>query len=142
MALIEHALCMSELTGFHHTALTVRDLDTSADWYATVLGFHELFREEADGRRACVMSFPGGAMGVGLVEHRGKDHGLDFDPTVVGLDHLAFTVATKEEMAQWAQRLTDADVEHSGVIEVPPGEILNFKDPDGIALALFWDRPE
>ena len=32
-------------------------------------------------------------------------------------------------------------LEHSGAVEVPPGAILNFEDPDGIALALFWDRP-
>jgi hypothetical protein len=31
-------------------------------------------------------------------------------------------------------------VAHSGPIEVPPGEILNFKGPGGIAPALFWDR--
>jgi hypothetical protein len=30
--------------------------------------------------------------------------------------------------------------EASNVIEIAPGAILNFKDPDGIALALFWDR--
>jgi glyoxylase I family protein len=133
---------MTELTGFHHAALTVRDLDLSIEWYARVLGFEELFREEAEVRRGCVMSFPGGAIGVGLVEHRGRDHGETFDPTIVGLDHLAFTVASKEELGAWAQRLSDAGVEHSGAIEVPPGLILNFKDPDGIALSLFWDRPE
>jgi hypothetical protein len=44
-------------------------------------------------------------------------------------------------MRQWAARLDSFGVEHSGPIEVPPGEILNLKDPDGIALALFWDRP-
>ena len=130
---------MSELQGFHHVAVTVTDLDTSAAWYATVLGFEELFREENDGSRACVMRFPGGSTGVGLVEHRAND-GTAFDPTRLGLDHFAFTVATRQDLEHWAQRLTAAGVAHSGAIEVPPGAILNFKDPDGIALALFWDR--
>ncbi|MEO8695810.1 MAG: VOC family protein [Acidimicrobiales bacterium] len=130
---------MAELIGFHHVGVTVTDLDKSAAWYADVLGFEELFREESDERRASVMRFPGGSTGVGLVEHRSND-GTAFDPTRLGLDHLAFTVATQEGIEQWAQRLTTAGIEHSGVIEIPPGAILNFKDPDGIALALFWDR--
>jgi hypothetical protein len=38
-------------------------------------------------------------------------------------------------------RRDDEGIEHSGVIEIPPGAILNFRDPDGVALALFWERP-
>jgi glyoxylase I family protein len=64
-----------------------------------------------------------------------------FEPTVVGLDHLSFTVRSQEDMRRWAARLDELRIEHSGPVEVPPGEILNFKDPDGIALALFWDKP-
>jgi glyoxylase I family protein len=131
---------VTELLGFHHVALTVGDCDASADWYARVLGFEELFREATDERRACVMRFPGGAHGVALVEHVAGD-GDRFSPYRRGLDHLAFTVGSEEELAGWAERLTGAGVEHSGVVAIPPGAILNFKDLDGIGLALFWDRP-
>jgi hypothetical protein len=31
-------------------------------------------------------------------------------------------------------------VVHSPIIDVGPVAILNLKDPDGIALSLFWDR--
>jgi catechol 2,3-dioxygenase-like lactoylglutathione lyase family enzyme len=127
------------LGGFHHVALTVRDLDRSVAFYADVLGFVELFRENSDERRACVMRFPGGAPGVGLVQHR-PGYDVPFDPTRLGLDHVAFTVDSRDGLDHWARRLTDAGVEHSGALDIPPGAILNFKDPDGIALALFWDR--
>ncbi len=130
---------MTKLLGFHHVALSVADRDASADWYAKVLGFEELFREEGEARRACVMRFPGGQYGVGLVEHRPSDD-EPFDSRRRGLDHLAFTVGSKAELGEWAERLTAAGVEHSGAIDVPPGAILNFRDPDGISLALFWDR--
>jgi glyoxylase I family protein len=130
---------MPALTGHHHVALTVSDLDRSAQWYTRVLDMEEQFREDSPTRKAAVYRFRGGSWSVGLVQH-GEPGKAGFDPTVIGLDHLAFTVDTPESLRQWAKHLDGQGVEHSGPIDVPPGEILNFKDPDGIALALFWDR--
>lgn len=130
---------MTSIVATHHVALTVNDRDESAAWYASVLGFEEVFREDRDDRRACVMRFPGGSYSVGLVEHATATPDR-FDPRRPGLDHVAFTVTSREALEAWADRLARAEVEHSGVIEVPPGAILNFEDPNGIALALFWDR--
>ncbi|HWC38130.1 MAG TPA: hypothetical protein VG476_06360, partial [Acidimicrobiales bacterium] len=58
---------------------------------------------------------------------------------VTGLDHLAFSLASQADMREWVTHLDRHGVTHSGPIEVPPGEILSFKDPDGIALSFFWD---
>jgi glyoxylase I family protein len=124
-----HALDMDDLARIHHVALCVRERDASASWYAEVLGFEELFREDGDERTACVMRFPGGGYSVGLVEHRPGDE-TPFDPRRRGLDHLDV----------WSARLREAGVEHSGPLDIPTGAILNFKDPDGIGLALFWDK--
>jgi glyoxylase I family protein len=130
---------MGHVVGIHHVALTVSDLDQSTAWYVTRLGFEELFREDGVDRKACVMQYPGGGFSVGLVEHTPAPPD-PFDPRRRGLDHLAFTVASRDELEQWATNLTTAGVEHSGVIDIPAGAILNLKDPDGIALALFWDQ--
>ena len=130
---------MNDLASFHHVAVTVSDLDISVAWYTDVLGFETVFREEGDHRKACVMRFRAGAFSVGLVQH-GSETDKPFDPTRVGLDHLAFDIEARDQLDEWATRLSAAGVEHSGVIDVPPGAILNFKDPDGVALALFWGR--
>jgi catechol-2,3-dioxygenase len=128
-----------ELRAFHHVALTVRDCDASARWYGEVLGFRELFGEDGPQRRARILAIPGGGISVGLVEHVGEHDA--FDPTRTGLDHLAFSVETPEALDTWALRLDAAGIENSGILDAGPSVVLNFKDPDGIALALFWDVP-
>jgi glyoxylase I family protein len=128
------------LAGFHHVALTVHDLDASVTWYQEVLGLEVHFREDGDTRRACVFRFPDGGFAVGLVEHA-SEGGSGFDPTRRGLDHLAFAVRSRDELVGWANRLDEHGVAHSGAVDAGPGAILNFTDPDGIALALFWDKP-
>jgi glyoxylase I family protein len=131
---------MGSSSNLHHVALTVSDLDASASWYSEVLGLVERFREDSPTRRAVVFAFPTGDGDLGLVEHVGSDS-RPFDPTATGLDHVAFSVSSHEEMQEHARRLDEHGVPHSGPISIPPGEILNFKDPDGIALSFFWDRP-
>ena len=131
---------MAPLRGFHHVALTVSDLDASIAWYESVLGLTTRFREPGDERRAAVLQFEDGRFAVGLVEFA-DSRDLPFDPHRQGLDHLAFSVDRLEDLHDWADRLGAAGVSHSGVVEIPPGAILNLKDPDGLALALFWDRP-
>lgn len=134
---------MARLEQFHHVALTVEDRDASAEWYARVLGFEEVFREEGEERRACVMRFAGGGFSVGLVEFGpiGAVRVDRFDPHRTGLDHLAFAAPTREDLDDWDHRLVAEGVTTSGVIDIPVGAILNFTDPSGIALAIFWDGP-
>ncbi len=130
---------MASVSGLHHASLSVSDVDASTTWYCEVLGLAVAFREEGDGRRAAVLRSPDGRFAVGLTEHGARRE--RFDPTHIGLDHLAFSVDSLDDLHAWATRLAALGVESSGVIDIPPGAILNVKDPDGIALALFWDRP-
>ncbi len=130
---------MADLLGLHHVAVTVTNLERSARWYRDVLGMDELFRHGDDARRAVIMRLPGTGAILGIVQHEDAD-ATAHDPRRVGLDHLAFTAATREDLDGWVQRLADLGVDHDGPHDVPPGAIVNLKDPDGIALSLFWDR--
>jgi len=123
------------ITGFRHAGLTVTDLDRSAAWYAKVLGFSELFREAKGERTAVILGMPGTNLLLGLVHF--ADGASDvFTPFRTGLDHLCFAVASREEVNAWTRRLDEHGVPHSGVVEMKTSPIVNFKDPDGIALAV------
>lgn len=63
-----------------------------------------------------------------------------FDPTVVGLDHAAWSVATRADLDRWQELLEARGIVHSAIVDLGVASILNLKDPDGIALALFWDE--
>lgn len=123
------------LSSYRHVGLTVTDLERSANWYRDTLGFSELFRESEGHRSAVIMSVPGTQLILGLV--RFDDGATDaFSPFRTGLDHLCFGVASRADVIEWAAQLDERGVPHSGVVEMKTSPIVNFKDPDGIALAI------
>jgi glyoxylase I family protein len=126
-------------TGFHHAALTVRDLDESARWYERVFDLEIVMDEAAEQRAARVYRLLGTSTWLGLVEHQANE-GAPFSPTRTGLDHLAIDVAQRADIDDWVAHLDTLGVEHSGAIDTPWGAILNFPDPDGIQLSIFWER--
>ena len=133
------------IRGIHHLGLTVRDVDASAAWYEEVLGFRRVGEFQApDGeRRKVFLRHDGLQARLGLTQHRRGSQDA-FDETHAGLDHLAFTVADRQELDAWAARLADAAVVHSPITaanSVPGAAVLVFRDPDNIQLELFAEPP-
>jgi catechol 2,3-dioxygenase-like lactoylglutathione lyase family enzyme len=126
------------LTGFHHLSLTVRDLDLSTAWYEALFDLETVMDEPGDERRARVYRLRDTEVMLGLTEHRSHD-GVAFRPDRTGLDHAAFSVAGREDVDAWVERLDAVGIEHSGRIDIPLGAILNFADPDGIQLSIFYE---
>jgi catechol-2,3-dioxygenase len=123
------------ITGINYVALSVRDVNRSLRWYTDVLDFAELHRVSNDQRNAVAVRSADGSVGLGLVELSTSARD-EFTPFRTGLDHLCFLVPTFQDLETWAKRLSDRGVDHSGIVPTPFGPIINFKDPDGIALAL------
>jgi len=131
------------LYGLHHLGLTVRDVERSAEWYTSVLGFERVGEFAAPGgeRRKVFLRHPNFDIRLGLTQHRAGSC-FGFDETQVGLDHLAFRASSAAELAEWQARLVELDVVHTPVTaanSIPGAVVLVFRDPDTIQLEIFYD---
>ena len=131
------------LRGIHHLGLTVRDVEASASWYTDVLDFRRVdsYTSPDGARRKVFLRHDGLRTRLGLTEHRDGDLRV-FDETRVGLDHLAFEVAERDELDVWEARLTAAGVLHAPIApanSISGAVVLVFRDPDNIQLELFVD---
>ncbi len=123
---------MPHLKGFSHVELTVTDGERSAAWWHDVLDFKVVTRSSGAAFEVWAMIHPSG-MVVDLMTH--TDGPVDrFNERRVGLDHLSFEVTDRSKLDEWVARLDDADVTHSGVIDIGYGPTVVFRDPDNIQL--------
>src|SRR4051812_46632565 len=102
------------ITRIHHLGLTVTDVDASASWYSTVLGFQRAGEHASlDGaRRKVFLQHLRLHVRLGLCQHR-AGHAARFDETRPGLDHLAFAVDSLSELREWEDRLRALDVPYT-----------------------------
>ncbi|WP_199429259.1 VOC family protein [Qaidamihabitans albus] len=136
---------MSKLTCVHHLALTVTDVDRSVPWYMRVLGFEEVTRSEnpETGLRKVLLRAPGDGFAVALVQHERAER-PSFDERHTGLDHVAFKVASRDDLLAWQTRLAEYGVTYTPAAPsrtLPGSEVVVFRDPDGIQLEV-WADPE
>jgi len=126
---------MATITGAHHVALTVTDVERSLRWYQDLLGLQVVMQGDDDTVRFRVLAHPSGWI-MGLRQYVGKE-GAAFDEFRTGLDHLAFTVSSRDDLEACAAELAERGVEFSPIAETPIGTVIVFRDPDNIQLE-FW----
>ena len=127
---------MPEFPGVTHVALTVTDLGRSRPWYQSLFGSPPVIDEDTGPFHHVVWVLAGQTL-VGL--HKFPDpHGSDpFDERRPGLDHLAFSCASRTELEQWESKLNELGITNGGIVDAPYGSGLSFRDPDNIALEFF-----
>lgn len=130
-------------TGISHLRLTVRDLAASRKFYDTLFGWDVAVELPADADDATrdrlwflfggiVYTTPGGLFGLRPVAP-GTD---EFSADRVGLDHLSFAVASRAELDAAVEVLDALGAPHGEVEDIGSMFLLEFRDPDGIALEL------
>ena len=127
---------MPTITGGHHIALTVRNVEESAAWYCELLGLQVVLEGDDPTVRFRVLADPDSGWVLGVRQYDDHEEGT-FDELRTGLDHFAFGVSSLEELQAWQERLQELGVIHSPIAETPIGTVIVFRDPDNIQLE-FW----
>ncbi|GAY07557.1 VOC family protein [Pseudonocardia sp. N23] len=134
------------VTGFSHVRITVTDLERSKRFYDDVLGLPVAFQlpPDADEKTreenwwlfgGVVYQVPGGFFGLRPVAPADDS----FTEDRAGLDHLSFAVPSRADLDAAAARLDELGIAHEGVKDIGIGYLLEFRDPDNIALELWAD---
>jgi glyoxylase I family protein len=128
-------------TSIAHVRLTVTDIERSRQFYESVFGWSVLIEapDNADEAERQQLGFLYGGviydMGGGLLGLRPVSNDR-FDEDRTGLDHIAFRVGSKAELDSAAEHLDELGIAHEPIKDIGPAFILEFRDPDNIALEL------
>jgi len=127
---------------FAHVRLTVTDIQRSRAFYDDIFGLPVVYEIPPDADNATREQL--GFLFGGVIYRLGDSlFGLRpvatdrFDEDRVGLDHVSFAVASRAELDAAAALLDDRGIGHDGPKDIGAGFILEFRDPDNIALELF-----
>lgn len=134
------------VTDYAHLRLTVTDITRSREFYDAVFGFPVVYEAPpANADQATkdqlaflyggvIYGFAGGVLGLRPVAPGGDR----FSEDRVGLDHVSFAVASRTELDSAATLLDGLGISHAGVKDLGGSFVLEFRDPDNIALELFF----
>jgi catechol 2,3-dioxygenase-like lactoylglutathione lyase family enzyme len=125
----------------HHLTLTVTNLQHSLDFYTEVLGFEVAM--ELGPTRSILSN---GSVLVALGTAPDPERAIPddrFDENRVGLDHLSFSLSSREELDQAVSLFDEKVIPHGEIKDL--GEalglcVLAFRDPDYIQLELTAPR--
>ena len=115
--------------GIHHIALRCMDMDVTKNFYQNIIGL-PLVIDTTE-----LIIFSAGSVFIAFKKADPKQkNGAVFSPFEIGLDHIAISCKTEEELNRFAKGLADAGVENTGVKmdETLQKLYVAFKDPDRI----------
>ena len=124
-----------------HVRLTVTDIDRSRQFYESVFGWPIAIEvpadADADAEAALGFLFGGVIYDIGHALIGLRPVADDsFDENRVGLDHISFKVPSRDEIDSAAAHLDELGIAHGPVKDIGLAYILEFRDPDNIALEL------
>jgi catechol 2,3-dioxygenase-like lactoylglutathione lyase family enzyme len=119
----------------NHFALTVTDKDRARDFYTQVLGFQYV----TEFGPKSLLSNGQVILAIAEAPDPGRAiHGDQFDENRVGLDHISFSVGSREDLDRAMQEFNRRGIPHGEIKDLGGLGILvlAFRDPDNIQLEL------
>ena len=131
--------------GYAHVRLTVTDIERSKAFYDDLFGWPKAIDSSASVDEPGVTEDPEQFYG-GVVYQtpQGTLFGLrpvggeTFDSTKTGLDHVSFTVDSRDDLESALKAFDEAGIVHGEIIDLTDAglAILSFQDPDDINIEL------
>lgn len=129
-------------SSINHIRLTVTDIERSRAFYEGLFAWPvaiEMPAETPEDDQANYAFLYGGViynLGHSLLGLRPVSAD-SFDEDRTGLDHISLDVASPAELDSAVSLLDERGIAHDGVKDIGDGFILEFRDPDNIALELY-----
>lgn len=128
-------------TSIAHVRLTVTDIEQSRRFYESVFGWPVLIEmpvgADVATRDALAFLFGGVIYDLGGTLIGLRPVGTDrFDEDRTGLDHLCFRLTSRAELEAAVTHLDFLGITHEPIKDIGPAFVLEFRDPDNIALEL------
>jgi catechol 2,3-dioxygenase-like lactoylglutathione lyase family enzyme len=123
-----------QITGIHHIVLTVSDPKRAASFYERILDVKADFETES------VICIPCGNFLLCLQKPpRGGNPGDRFDENRLGLDHIGFSVASRNQLNKLLDHLKKMGIPTSGIEFDQDGQsdYVCFRDPDNIQIEFY-----
>jgi catechol-2,3-dioxygenase len=115
----------------NHIALTVADVRRSERWYTDSFDLTRIDGDvAADGTGHVTLLCSTGGWIIALASSSSS-----------GVEHVALTCASRDELLRWRQRLAERGVDVGTVTDAPYGSGFVVRDPDGIDVELFATAP-
>lgn len=113
--------------------LKVRDLESIAGYYKTLLGLNEISRND----RQVVLGTETTPL---LVLNADRELAAN-DRRQAGLFHTAFLMPTRRDLARWLRHVSDKGIRLQGASDHIVSEALYLSDPEGNGIEVYVDRP-
>jgi glyoxylase I family protein len=127
---------MPTIEGVHHVSFAVQDADRSAEFYTGVLGMKLVRQSDDETLRGRLLIHPDSGLVVGLRQNLEHPDGA-FSEFRTGLDHISFRVPSREDLEEWQQRLDEAGVRYTPIVDTGSAAVIVFRDPDNIQLEFY-----
>ena len=124
-----------------HVNLTVTDVERSMAFYQ-LLGFEVVERDPGHGA-GCFMALPGDGhtVDLGPVADLGDPGEPPHGRSKIGVMHMAFKVASYEDLQEAHRTLVASGVEIPRMTDHVSQRSLYFDDPDGNGLEIYYEFP-
>lgn len=124
-----------KIIGIHHVELTVTDLQRSVLFYSQLPSFKIVAQHPH------FVMFDTGSFKFGLTDHNNKVKSNSFSELNTGLDHISFSVSSKQDLESAKEFFDREQIIHGEIKKLSNDTfVLAFRDPDNIQLELTYRK--